>query len=117
TFDVKAFIIEKLLLCIGAIPRNMRSPIGRCLGNLMYWVPTRERAIALKQIKLMLPECNAASITRRMYGSLGQTAIESFNIKPYIEHAGEHLSIDKPELAHELLHAGKPVIALTAHTG
>lgn len=114
---MKAFIIEKLLVCIGAIPRNIRSPIGRYLGNLIYFVPTRERAIALKQIRLMLPESNAARITRRMYGSLGQTAIESFNIKPYVEHAAEHLSIDKPELAHDLLHAGRPVIALTAHTG
>lgn len=111
-------IVEKTLItflkALGRLPINWRQRIGDTIGYLVDLVPSRERAVAIAQLKRFLPEADARSIVRGLHCHLGRVAAEVLNLgdlpsKVIVENSAE--------LDQFIADRSTPVIALTAHLG
>lgn len=109
--------LKILIRILGALPPDLRSRLGHMLGMLLFLIPSRERAVAVKQIQLFLPEENPTKVTRAMFANLGQTLFESLNAPPYLKDLKTRFTLHNQKFTHELLSSNRPIVALTAHTG
>lgn len=114
---MKTASLKLLIRILGALPPDLRSLLGYALGIFLYLIPTQEKAIALKQIQLFIPEENPTKVTRAMFANLGQTLLESLNVPPYLKNIEIRFTLHNQELTHELINSNRPIVALTAHTG
>ncbi len=104
------------------LPLNFSLFLGRRLGDLIYFVDRKHRAVAYANIKKTVADnldCTcAAGITRRTYQAFGQNLVEISFIprinKQYLE---KYIHIQNRNYADEAFRRGKGVIFLIVHEG
>ena len=110
-------LIHAVLRPAGLLPVGLRAAIGRTLGGAAGRLARRERRIAELQLARLLPDQNEAQIARRVFAGLGETLCEAINLNPLLAQAEQRLDCPNRRLAETIAQRGRPVIALTAHTG
>lgn len=108
------YIVTLITACVGRLSLNIRILIGRFLGGLFSYLPTKDRAVAKAQIKAFLPKHLHPSI-RSVYAEVGQTILESFNLEPYLSKYRDHIAFDKRDIMLEWIADSRPLIAFPGH--
>ncbi len=111
-----ATLLRFIVPCIGKLPLPVRALIGRTLGWLFSWVPTRDRRIAQLHMDRFIKDEGGSKHIHRMYASLGETLLESMNLKPILDNYQKYISADWPQWD-EILSRKKGVLIIAAHTG
>ena len=121
--DYSIFILFKTLgPLIRLLPLGVSFFIGRTLGDLVYLVDLKHRAIAYANIKTALGQelspFQIRGLVRKFYRAFGQNIIEIFYIpkfdKKYLE---KYVSIEGFEYVKEAFRKGKGVIFVAMHAG
>lgn len=76
---VELFVFRVLVAAFGALPRRLALRVGAWLGDLVYFVDRRDRAVALFNLRLAFPERTPAqhrAILRESVRNLGRMAAE-----------------------------------------
>jgi len=107
-------LIVKLLSCL---PYSIRSALGLALGYLAGLLPIRERRFASLQLRAFLPEAPWRTITPRVFSNVGQTLLESLNVKPILKRASKHITCENWDEVKGWVSDSRPLITLTGHTG
>lgn len=115
--SLPAKLLVALLTLLGALPLALRRRIGRLLGRMVATIPTRERMIAMLQLRAFLPSADPAQVVPQMFAGLGETIMESFNLAPIIACHEQTIRRCQPELFEWAIRQGRPILGLTAHTG
>jgi Kdo2-lipid IVA lauroyltransferase/acyltransferase len=110
-------IVRTLAKVLGSLPLPVRQVLGRFLGFLVFLVPTRDRRVAVLHVRTMLPEKPAWRTVAAMYANLGQSALESLDLKPFLDAPEKYITFANWEYIRSLTDRGLPVIGLTAHLG
>lgn len=110
-----ASIVRILLWLLGQIPLPIRAVLGRLAGHLFALIPTRDRRIAAMQLDLFVPERGGRRLLSRVYAGLGQTTLESINLKAFLRTPGRYITCPQMDLVEEIRRRNRPVLALTAH--
>lgn len=113
-------VLRGFVYAISFLPFGFRSSIGRFLGSLFSFIPTRDRLITKLQLKVFLkgkfiPQSPVS--VRNVYANLGATLFESFDMSPVLKSGTELFKVSGFELAEELLDKKNGIVALTAHFG
>lgn len=95
----------------------MRSAAGWLLGSFVGLLPTRERNLAVLQLKAFLPEVPATSVARKVFANTGRTILESLSLAPVIQQRDTRVGCENWDQVEVWLRDERPIIALTAHTG
>jgi KDO2-lipid IV(A) lauroyltransferase len=104
--------LNKLCAFIGKIPLNLRIRLGRLLGTIVSFFPSRERTIADLQIQSVLGPESRKNL-KKIYANLGQTVLECTNLSPILASVDfPGLQVFKTAVENE---AG--CLALSAHLG
>jgi len=106
--------MKAIFKILGCPPLVFRIFIGRVLGSIFSFVPTRDSKIARLQLKVFLPTEPTGKIHRLVYANLGQTFFETLNLKPLLDRE-ECIEFDNWELVELLRKDNKGFIVLTAH--
>ena len=99
------------------LPLKVRRVIGRVGGLIFSFVPTRERKIAKLQLTRIAKSDRPDKIIRANYSNLGQTALEALNLRPILAQRESMISCPDWPFFLSLVSGGKPILALSAHTG
>ena len=112
-----ALFIRALLQLLGRLPLAARRRAGRTIGLAYAALSRRERRMAELQLSVMLEEKKAPVLAREVFAALGQTLFETLNLGPLLARPERFIDCPRRDLAETVAARGKPVIALTAHTG
>lgn len=115
--NIKAMALDLVVGFLSRLPVQLRSLIGKVLGYLFAFIPTRDRSFARLQLKAAFPKLCTGKLIPGVYASIFQTLFEALNLKPMTDKSGHYISSPDEEFVRELIKANKPVVALTAHTG
>ncbi len=104
------------------LPPALSLFLGRRIGELVYLLDLRHRAIAYSNIRTALgdkiPPCRLSRITREFYRNFGQNIVEVFFIpvinKAYIK---KYITFDGLEYIEEAFKQGKGIIFAAVHAG
>lgn len=110
-----------LMQLVARIPRPVSLWLGRLLGSLLWYLPTRSKRITLTNVSLCFPDLPPQAQRQLAHSSLQEMAINAFNsirlwIKPketlklISRVSGSHLITDS-------LTRGQPVMVLAPHLG
>ena len=111
---IASFILFSI---IGNLPLRMRQLLGRMLGRLVSWFPSREREIAQLQIAGVGISDAPKRVVSKVFESLGTSIMESLNPRDIIDTDKIKLSPDGEATLSRIHASGKGVLALTAHYG
>lgn len=100
---------------LGYIPLRIRSLIGYIGGLIAYHLPLREKKVAKLQIMHFLKTERPGPIIKRMFSSLGQVALESLNLKPFLANRSKFIKFHHPETWNRYVNSN--CVVLTAHAG
>lgn len=117
TVPLTASLATTALKIVGALPISVRRAIGSTLGLIAGSIPSRERTVALLQLRYFLPEKPSIGLARRTFAHAGKTLLESLNLSPLLK--APYASIHCPgwnEMEAQFK-SGRPTIVLTGHTG
>ncbi len=106
----------RFVFFIGRFPPMARAIFGRSVGWLFSWIPTRDRKIAKLQMDLLIPELGGSKHLRRVYAALGETIMESLNLKPLLDNYTKYVEAEWDQWD-EVLRRKKGIVFLTAHSG
>ena len=110
-----------ILKTLGAAPRPVAKALASMLGRLLYWATPRLRHVADKNLRMAMPELDAAKRERICFGvykSLGRLlAVCSKFPQQTKSNINEVVSYVGLENYREAVAAGKGVLFLTAHLG
>jgi KDO2-lipid IV(A) lauroyltransferase len=106
-----------MVRAIGTLPLPLRRELGWLLGSIFGILPSRERRIALLQLRYFLPEHSAARIARRTFAHAGITLLESLNLAPLLTPPYPAIRCDNWSELESILKSPRPSIVLTGHTG
>ena len=84
-------------------------------GRLFFLFPTTDRRIAGLQMDLFIPELGGKKHLAAVYAGLGQTILETINLKPFLRRLDRYLECPDPELIERLRSQERPILTLTAH--
>ena len=113
---MKIALLRLSVNCLGRLPLPVRALMGRYCGLLFSLIPTRDRKIARLQMKLCLQHEGGDRHLSAVYGSVGETLLECFNLKPLLDNYEEHVDTDWSQWD-EILSRKKGIVILSAHTG
>ncbi len=99
------------------LPYSVRSALGLTIGYLAGLLPIRERRFASLQLRAFLPEAPWRTITPRVFSNVGQTLLESLNVKPILKRTSKHITCENWDEIQEWVSDSRPLITLTGHTG
>lgn len=108
-------IVRLLFRALACLPLSTRRTLGRFIGALCGSLPTRSKKIAELQISTFLTDRDSNKIAKKVFVSLGQTAMESINVKPLLNEG--LISWKDQKAIEEIKQRTGPTIVLTAHTG
>ncbi|MDC0358396.1 lysophospholipid acyltransferase family protein [Oligoflexia bacterium] len=114
---IKILFLKCIAKLLGALPVGLRSLLGKCLGFLFSFIPTRDRAVAKLQLRAFLGKERSFFTLPRAYASVVQTLMEALNLAPMIKHAERYISSPDQEFIESLVSRKKCVVTLSAHTG
>lgn len=106
-----------LVWVIGRIPFSIRTKLGHLLGWIFSFIPSRDREIALLQIKVFLSPQKPLKVLRGVYAHFGSTILECLNLSPMIKKPDDFIDFPSWSLAQDLLNRKRGIIALSAHLG
>lgn len=95
----------------------LRSLLGWCLGYLAGLVPSRERKVALLQLRRFLPNTDPLRLTPKVFANVGRVALESLSLRPLVQRHSRRIACEGWDDVIRWTHDQRPIIALTAHTG
>ena len=108
----------RLLVCIlGALPWEMRKEIGFLLGKGFARLPTKDRLVTMRQLDLFLPDQGGRKLLSMVYGNMGRTIMESFNLSPVLHSQSNKIICEDEKLLKLVATPPSGVVALTAHIG
>lgn len=107
----------RLLQLISCIPFHIRGAIGWFVGYLFGMFPSRERRIALLQLKAFMPGANAGRVTPRVFANAGRTIMESLSLAPITRNFASYITCDEWDTVQTWIRSDRPIVTLTAHTG
>jgi KDO2-lipid IV(A) lauroyltransferase len=102
---------------IALIPFFLRSILGWSLGYVVGVIPSRDRRIAVLQLKAFLPEKLPWTLTPRVFANAGRTALESLCLRPIIRNYKRYITCDSWQTVEAWIREDRPIVTLTAHTG
>ncbi len=103
---------------ISKLPIQVRAKIGRMIGTLFALAPTKDREIALLQMKRFLgPQYATNQMYRQIIANFGESVFETLDLFPYINNFDKMFSMQDVEGFKEITCSGSPCLVLTAHTG
>lgn len=111
-----------LLRMIAALPLAVLHALGATAGLLLWWLPTRQRRVALTNLALCLPqvtEDRRRAIARASLVHFGRAMLESPRLWLGPARAVRRLAreVHGLEQVHAALRAGRGVILVTPHLG
>jgi Kdo2-lipid IVA lauroyltransferase/acyltransferase len=110
-----------LVLCtLGLLPLRALHVLGSFVGQLLRWLPSRERRIATQNIAVCFPEASAAEQRQLLHQSLQQTAQSLLELpKLWTMKAPTALirQVHGQELLQAALAARRPIIFAAPHLG
>ncbi|MBM3249395.1 MAG: hypothetical protein FJZ09_00905 [Candidatus Omnitrophica bacterium] len=121
--DYLAYILFKAVAsCVRLFPPEFSLFLGRRLGDAMYYLDARHRAVAYANIRTAfgtgLSAQEACRLIRKFYRNLGQSLIEIFFIpfvdKKYFE---KYITVEGRHYIEEAFKKKRGVIFLGAHAG
>ncbi len=98
------------------LPFAVRSALGYCVGFVVGLVPTREHHAARLQLAAFLGN-GSRLLVARTFANAGRTLLESLNLKPMLRKAASRVAAPQWDQVQSWLSDGRPLVALTAHTG
>jgi Kdo2-lipid IVA lauroyltransferase/acyltransferase len=108
--------LEMIIRILGILPLSLRSSLGRSLGYILSFIPTKDRLVASLQQQIFLPKGSSSS-PARVYMSLGQTLLECINLQPMLKNIDYYAACPNMDLISLSATGNRPVVALAAHTG
>lgn len=107
------------LWCVAQLPYRWQARLGRALGRIMAWAPSRRRRIAAVNLRLCFPELSESqrdALLREHFASLGMSLIETA-MAWWTPDARLRLLTHLEGLQHlsDALRPGKGAILLCAH--
>jgi KDO2-lipid IV(A) lauroyltransferase len=110
-----------LLGFFGVLPRGMALGVGRVLAFALYWLATRQRNVAFRNLQMALPELSEEDrrrIVRGVFNNIARLLVE-FSRFPELDRGNIQNLVEYKGLDHyrKALEKGKGVLVLTAHTG
>lgn len=109
-------ILRILVFCVGCLPLPVRALLGKGVAAFFSLVPTRDCKIAKLQIETFLPPDVEKPPIWRVYGSMGETLLESINLAPMLADYQKYVSADWSQWD-SILAQKKGILILSAHTG
>ncbi|RMG43013.1 MAG: hypothetical protein D6719_04835 [Candidatus Dadabacteria bacterium] len=109
-------LLIALIKVIAAIPYAARIKIGEVLGQLMSYIPTRDREIARQQLRMVL-KGEPDLLVPEIYRHFGRLAMQSFNINKIFENPQVKFTVEGEQVLKDALSGRRGVVALTAHLG
>ncbi|MCO6431719.1 MAG: hypothetical protein J5J00_12750 [Deltaproteobacteria bacterium] len=109
--------MKLLIALLGRLPLRVRVALGRFLGSVFSYVPTRERRIAELQMRLFLKEHYSPDLIRRLYAGLGQTLMECINLTPILSRLEQFVETEDSEIIRSVISEKRPIVTLTGHLG
>lgn len=114
-------MVKRILWCLicifGMIPFVVRSNFGGLVGFLAGLIPSRDRQVALLQIKYFLSPSEPLRVLRQTYSHFGRIFFECLNLAPMIKRPDDFIDFPGWPEAEKLLAKKRGIIALTAHLG
>ena len=77
-----ASFLKSIIKIIGSLPLKLRQAFGRLLGYLYFLLPSKEKEVAKLQMQYFLGQNKDL---KKVFMSLGQSVMESFNLKPLLD--------------------------------
>ena len=116
--QAQRLLLNGLVNGLAALPITWRSYLGRSIGTMFALLPTKERKIALLQLRHYLGAEHAnQSTVNRIFANLGESVLESLDLMPYLDNAEHSFFMNNFEEFQKVATSGKPFLILTAHTG
>ncbi|NLF25992.1 MAG: lysophospholipid acyltransferase family protein [Deltaproteobacteria bacterium] len=109
--------LKLLIKLLAKAPLGVRSRLGRLAGFIFSLIPTKDRRIAKLQLEVFARGQGGGAAVGRVYASLGQTLLESINLKPILRRPELYIECPCRDEIDRLVLQKKPIVALTAHTG
>lgn len=107
--------LKFLAILLGKMPLSIRSIVGRSLGAIFSYIPTRDRLVCKLQLKLAL-NSDTERLTKKVYQNLGETILIGLNLDPILINHEKIIRTEGWDEAVQLLSKQKGLIGLTAHT-
>lgn len=106
---------SRCLVLVGKIPLGARRVLGRILGTLISFIPTRDRAIAQRQLEMTLGD--KAPAVGSVYRHIAELGLEAVNLAPIINNFSRYVDFSEMQTVWDT-HGGKrPIVAMSAHIG
>lgn len=107
-------MFARIVTLLGRLPLELRRVLGRVIGTIFSFIPTRDRRIARLQLRLVFGD--SPPPLWKVYSHVGQVALESINIEPLVHRIGR--DVEASEIDRMLArYSGRAAITLSAHTG
>lgn len=114
---IEYYALSFLFKSLGLLPVAVRSLLGRTLGTIVSWFPTRDKHIAKSQLNVFVPQQGGDKLLSKVYASLGQTALECVNLAPLLKQNSDYMTYNSQENLDAFTTPSRGIIALTAHLG
>lgn len=111
------FMLNLTISFLRLIPLRWRQHTGAFLGTIFYYIPTRERKVALLQVKACLPNLDSNEIVRKMYSNLGVNILETFSIDKLLKSSTIQAISSNLNIPECFSNSDRPIVILSAHTG
>jgi len=110
------FFIRTTVKIFGALPLFLRAILGRLIGALISFLPTRDRAITREQLRIYLGKIPNLYTLSKIYSGFGQSIFESLNLAPMLRNLDRYVYCPDWDNIYHVFSQNKPVVALSAHT-
>lgn len=114
---VLAQLVIFALWSAGHIPPDLRSRVGRAIGYLVSAFPSRQRDIAVTQMRRFLGENHPP--VGKIYASVAQSALEMCNFDPYLTNPSKYIEFGEKDQAAltDIVGRKKGMVVLVGHLG
>ena len=104
----------------GSLPFRFRGMLGRIIGFCFISLNRAARNRTENHLRRgfpNVPQVKIAQLARAVFVGLGQTIFECLDLRPILRRGGSRFTLNNSDLQEETLREGRPILALSAHTG
>jgi KDO2-lipid IV(A) lauroyltransferase len=110
-------VVLDILRLISRVPFSIRSSVGWGLGFVAGCIPTRELRVTKLQLNRFLGVEHPGPLSRRVFAHAGRYMLQVLNLEPMTQPPLSHIRCENWQEIESWLAEGRPIVALTAHTG